>query len=174
MIDLTVGSRFYYKGKLLEVKEGSCSDNCVFNGTENCCKQLKCKSTNRQDKTDVCFSKVDEDYVLQDSIGKITELLPDNRLIEYDGSEYLTTIIIQTIQYIKKVPVPYFKTERNGNHINSIDIKIAMDEIDIKINDVILFDRNNNTMKIFRGIRMIKTIVFTPSDNLLFDLLRIK
>lgn len=171
MLDLTIGSRFYYKNKLCEVKEGSCSDNCVFNGTQKCCK-LKCKSTNRQDKTDVCFSKVDEDYVLQDSIGKITELLPDNKLIQYDGSDYLTCKIIHTIQYIKKIPVPYFTTERDGNHINSIDIKIALDIIVINLNDVILFDKNNNIMKIFRGIRLIKNIVFTPSDNLLFDLLR--
>lgn len=172
MLELTIGSRFYYKEQLCEVKKGSCSDNCVFNGTEKCCKQLKCRSTNRQDKIDVCFNKVDEDYVLQDSIGKITELLPDNKLIEYDGSDYLTSIIIQTIQYIKKVPVPYFTTKRDGNHINIIAIKIAMDEIIININDVILFDKNNNIMKIFRGTRIIKNIVFTPSDNLLFDLLR--
>lgn len=174
MLELTIGSRFYYQNQLYEVKEGSCSDNCVFNGTENCCKQLKCRSTNRLDKTEVTFSKVDDDYVLQDSIGKIEDLLTDNNLIEYDGSEYLTCKILQTIQYIKKIPIPHFTTERDGNHINSINIKIAFDEIDININDVILFDKNNNTMKIFRGIRMVKTIVFTPSDNLLFDLLRLR
>lgn len=151
MLELTIGSRFYYKNHFCEVKEGSCSENiCILDGTKNCSK-LKCESTNRHDKKDVYYSKVDEEYNLLDSIGKTEDLLPDNQPIKYDGTDYLTNKIIKTIQYIKNIPVHNFKTESYfGFH--SLIIGDGTNGIYINSNDTILFDKNNKTMKIFNII----------------------
>ena len=60
MIELTIGSRFYYKDKLCEVVKGVCYlNNCVFTNT-NKCKKIKCGSYQRHDKTQVCFEEVKE------------------------------------------------------------------------------------------------------------------
>ena len=152
MLELTIGSRFYYKEQLCEVKEGSCHGNiCILDGTKNCSK-LKCESINRHDKKDVYYSKVDEKNDLLDSIGKTEDLLPVNQLIEYDGSDCLVNKIIQTIQYIKNIPVHNFKTESYfGFH--SLIIGTGTNGIYINSNDTILFDKNNKTMKVFYAIR---------------------
>ena len=109
MLELTIGSRFYYQNQLYEVKEGSCSDNCVFKGTQKCSK-LKCDSTDRHDKKDVYFSKVDEKNDLSE------DLLPDNQPIKYDGTDYLTN----KIDFIRNVhswnPVSYTSYSLEWNY----------------------------------------------------------
>lgn len=146
MLELTIGSRFYYKNQLYEVKEGSCTENnCIFDGGKNCSK-LKCDSEDRHDKKDVYYSKADEKNDL------FEDLLPDNQPIKYDGTDYLTNKIIKTIQYIKNIPVHNFKTESYfGFH--SLIIGDGTNGIYINSNDTILFDKNNKTMKIFNIIK---------------------
>ena len=63
MFEFLIGTRFYYKGKLVEVKENldeSCS-NCVFNPKRKdlCCKQ-NCDPDERYDKKFVIFKEVKE------------------------------------------------------------------------------------------------------------------
>ena len=55
MIELIVGSRFYYEDKLCEVVKGGCSSgNCVFKNS-NKCHKINCDSYERYDRTDVIF-----------------------------------------------------------------------------------------------------------------------
>lgn len=60
MKELVVGSRFYHKGKLVEVcvnKTGSC-DGCVF--SEEKCLRSNCKSKYRHDEINVIYKEVKE------------------------------------------------------------------------------------------------------------------
>ena len=173
MLELTIGSRFYYQNQLYEVKKGSCSENnCIFDGKKNCSK-LNCDSEDRHDKKDVYYSKADGKNNILDSIGKTEDLLPVNQLIEYDGSDCLVNKIIQTIQYIKKLPVfNYESGSYFGN--DSLIIMLTTEEIIINFKDIILFDSNTNTMKIFRANRIIKTITFEPYEYFNKDLLRFR
>lgn len=60
MCELTIGSRFYYKGKLCEVAEFGCSSkNCVFKNT-NKCNKAKCSPYQRNDRKQVHFKEVKE------------------------------------------------------------------------------------------------------------------
>lgn len=60
MVELKIGSSFYYKGKLCEVVEGNCSLNeCVFKGTAKC-KEVKCFDYQGIDRIDVIFKEVKE------------------------------------------------------------------------------------------------------------------
>lgn len=65
MIEMTIGSRFYYKGKLCEVSEfntprGNSCSKCVFNNTKKCGK-AKCCYEHRHDKQEVIFLEVEND-----------------------------------------------------------------------------------------------------------------
>ena len=61
MIELPVGTRFYYKGVPCEVtfdRDVQCS-NCVLDTEDyELCKLLTCKQEKRKDKTDVFFERV--------------------------------------------------------------------------------------------------------------------
>ena len=64
MFEFLIGTRFYYKGKLVEVKENSgepCSD-CVFKPIRNnlYCKQ-NCDPDDRHDKKFVIFKEVKDE-----------------------------------------------------------------------------------------------------------------
>lgn len=64
MLEFLIGTRFYYKGKLVEVKENSgepCSD-CVFKPIRNnlYCKQ-NCDPDERHDKKFVIFKEVKDE-----------------------------------------------------------------------------------------------------------------
>ena len=64
MFEFLIGTRFYYKGKLVEVKENSgepCSD-CVFKPIRHnlYCKQ-NCDSQDRHDKKYVIFKEVKDE-----------------------------------------------------------------------------------------------------------------
>ena len=61
MIELIVGSRFYYEDKLCEVVEdGWCLNGCVFKNS-NKCNKVKCGRYERQDKKDVYYKEVKND-----------------------------------------------------------------------------------------------------------------
>lgn len=61
MVELTLGSRFWYKDKLYEVAEGDCALNyCVFKN-KNKCDKAKCFLGERQDKKDVYYKEVKND-----------------------------------------------------------------------------------------------------------------
>lgn len=60
MKELVVGSKFYHKGKLVEVcvnKSGSC-DECVFNDEK--CLKSNCKAKYRHDDVNVIYVEVKE------------------------------------------------------------------------------------------------------------------
>ena len=62
MIELEIGTRFYYKGKLCEVVEKShnnCLD-CVIMEISDCL-PLVCVSKARQDRKNVCFKEVKDE-----------------------------------------------------------------------------------------------------------------
>lgn len=67
MIDLAIGTRFYFDCKLFEVAEAieeksSHCEDCFFNKViedeYNLCGKLKCSKYPREDKTFVCFKEV--------------------------------------------------------------------------------------------------------------------
>ena len=63
MVELTVGSRFYYKDKLLKVVKyegvGPLCGRCVFNDTAKC-QKTKCCASERHDGYSVFFKEVKE------------------------------------------------------------------------------------------------------------------
>lgn len=71
MLDLAIGTRFYFDNKLFEVVEGAddCL-SCIFskreyeddddNGYLECCYGIACCSYARKDKKDVSFKEVKE------------------------------------------------------------------------------------------------------------------
>ena len=60
MVELTIGSRFYYKDKLCKVIEGDCSlKGCVFMNIRKFDK-AKCCSDERHDGKQVYFKEVKE------------------------------------------------------------------------------------------------------------------
>lgn len=64
MIELPIGTRFYYNGALCEVsldRERIQCPNCVFDTDYyDLCKLFACNQDKRKDKTDVFFDKVKE------------------------------------------------------------------------------------------------------------------
>lgn len=62
MVELTVGSRFYYKDKLLEVvkyeDDGPLCERCVFLGKVKCGK-AKCCAFERRDGNAVYFKEIE-------------------------------------------------------------------------------------------------------------------
>ena len=62
MVELTIGSRFWYKDKLCEVVEGECfANNCVYKHMNKCIKvKAKCSKNIRYDKKNVYFKEVKE------------------------------------------------------------------------------------------------------------------
>ena len=64
MVEMTIGSRFYYKDKLCEVVEtgpDSICGKCVFGlDVKGKCKKSKCYSVDRHDGKSVYFREVKE------------------------------------------------------------------------------------------------------------------
>ena len=64
MIELPIGTRFYYNGVLCEVipyREWMQCSNCVLDTVDyELCKLFACGQDRRKDKTDVFFDKVKE------------------------------------------------------------------------------------------------------------------
>ena len=71
MIDLAIGTKFYFDDKLFEVVEGGCNcSSCVFykrifEGDDydkylDCCYAIACCFDGRKDKKDVHFKEVKE------------------------------------------------------------------------------------------------------------------
>lgn len=60
MIELAVGTRFYYKGKLCEVSDEECIHcmNCVNDNDVASCRLFACEQEERKDKTGVFFKRV--------------------------------------------------------------------------------------------------------------------
>ena len=59
MKELVIGSKFYHKGKLVEVRvntSGSCEE-CVFSDEK--CLRSNCKAKYRHDEVDVIYKEVD-------------------------------------------------------------------------------------------------------------------
>ena len=64
MVEMTIGSRFYYKDKLCEVVEEDCSGmNGVLNGDVRKCNKAKCHASERHDKKFVCFKEVKDENI---------------------------------------------------------------------------------------------------------------
>lgn len=63
MVELTVGSRFWYDGKLCEVvkynDDGPLCGRCEFNGKSKC-RKAKCCASERRDGNAVYFREVKE------------------------------------------------------------------------------------------------------------------
>lgn len=63
MVEMTIGSRFWYKGKLCEVvkykDDGQSCGRCEFNGKLKCGK-AKCCASERRDGNAVYFREVKE------------------------------------------------------------------------------------------------------------------
>lgn len=60
MKELVVGSKFYHKGKLVEVRintSDSCGE-CVFNAEK--CKLVNCKAKYRHDETNVIYKEIEK------------------------------------------------------------------------------------------------------------------
>ena len=63
MIELPIGTRFYYKGVLCEVSDRECIHymNCVFNTEDyELCKMFVCEKSKRKDGVGVFFERVKE------------------------------------------------------------------------------------------------------------------
>lgn len=60
MIELAVGTRFYYKGELCEVSDEECRHcrNCVNDNDVASCRLFACEQRERKDKTGVFFKRV--------------------------------------------------------------------------------------------------------------------
>ena len=64
MIEMTVGSRFWYDRKLCEVVETESNfmcDRCVFDADRYTCENTECRAAKRHDDKSVVFRKVEED-----------------------------------------------------------------------------------------------------------------
>ena len=63
MIEMTVGSRFWYDRKLCEVVETEGNfvcDRCVFDADRYTCENTECRAAKRHDGKNVYFRKVKE------------------------------------------------------------------------------------------------------------------
>lgn len=57
--DLAIGSRFWYKDKLIEVVNEDCDGtNCVFQNNKRLCNSIDCHASDRHDNKFVCFKEV--------------------------------------------------------------------------------------------------------------------
>ena len=61
MLEMEVGSRFWYNGKLCEVKTNDryCSDRCIFYKDKDECPNTKCRVWERHDGLSVTFEYVE-------------------------------------------------------------------------------------------------------------------
>lgn len=63
MVELTVGSRFWYKDKLLEVvkyeDDGPLCGRCVFDTDIRKCRKAKCCESKRRDGNAVYFKEIE-------------------------------------------------------------------------------------------------------------------
>ena len=60
MIDLPIGTRFYYEGRLCEVvkmEPGFC-EKCIMCSDD--CNMMACTSMSRKDNTEICFKWVED------------------------------------------------------------------------------------------------------------------
>lgn len=61
MVEMTIGSRFYYNDKLCEVVETeidySCN-RCIFDADANTCDNTECRASKRHDRKPVYFKEV--------------------------------------------------------------------------------------------------------------------
>ena len=62
MVEMTVGSRFFYDGKLCEVVAdfNFACDRCVFNADRYTCENTECRAPKRHDGNAVYFKEVKE------------------------------------------------------------------------------------------------------------------
>lgn len=63
MVELAVGSKFWYRNKLCEVVEAetdSICGRCVFNTDVRKCRKAKCYSVDRHDEKSVYFREIKE------------------------------------------------------------------------------------------------------------------
>ena len=72
MLDLAIGTKFYFENDLIEVVEGDCKDHdmcskCIFidkkeygDDEQDYCFNFECMSCDRKDKKDVYFKKIEE------------------------------------------------------------------------------------------------------------------
>ena len=64
MVEMTIGSRFWYKGKLCEVvkyeDDGPLCGRCEFDGNDRKCGKTKCCASERHDGYSVFFKEVKE------------------------------------------------------------------------------------------------------------------
>ena len=61
MLEMEVGSRFWYNGKLCEVKKNDryCSDMCIFYKDKDECPNTKCRVWERHDGVSVTYEYVE-------------------------------------------------------------------------------------------------------------------
>ena len=63
MVELTIGSRFWYKDKLCEVVEEESEFKCIrcrIYGDRRMCEESNCFADSRHDGKSVCFKRVEE------------------------------------------------------------------------------------------------------------------
>ena len=63
MIEMTVGSRFWYDRKLCEVAETEIDfrcEKCVFDADRYTCENTECRAAKRHDGKSVCYKEVTE------------------------------------------------------------------------------------------------------------------
>ena len=72
MLDLAIGTKFYFENDLIEVVKGDCKDHdmclkCIFmdkksysDDEQDYCFNFECMSCDRKDKKDVYFKKIEE------------------------------------------------------------------------------------------------------------------
>ena len=84
MIELAVGTKFYYKGKLCEVSDEPscihCSD-CVFTDDLDSCRMFACEQAIRQDKVGVFAKRVEESQMEGEQVGA-EQLIRELRCLE--------------------------------------------------------------------------------------------
>ena len=63
MVELTIGSRFWYKDKLCEVVEEESAFKCIackIYGDRRMCEKANCSADSRHDGKSICFAEVEE------------------------------------------------------------------------------------------------------------------
>lgn len=63
MIEMTVGSRFWYDRRLCEVAETEIDfrcEKCVFDADRYTCENTECRAAKRHDGKSVCYKEVTE------------------------------------------------------------------------------------------------------------------
>ena len=83
MIELAVGTKFYYEGKLCEVSDEECvhCTNCVFADDLASCRMFACEQSMRQDKLGVFAKEVEEPQMEGEQVGA-EQLIRELRCLE--------------------------------------------------------------------------------------------